>query len=168
AGADGRFHVFWIDNRSGVAQIYTAAVTVVGRPSTVGAPELTGLENVSKLIELQYTKSVFDPRARTLVLEFQMLNTSHHAIEGPLKLRMLAMTSDVGPPAVVVDNEHSLGPGAVVDISSAVPAGGLLPGQISAVSQLTLRFSPGDVVLNPRGNTEIAHMRARVFGKIRK
>jgi hypothetical protein len=33
------------------------------------------------------------------------------------------------------------------------------------VSPLRLRFLPGQVVLNPRGNTDIARMRARVFGK---
>jgi hypothetical protein len=163
AGADGRFHAFWIDNRSGVAQLYTAAITVDGKPAPMGSTELAGLENVTKLVELQYTKAAFDPAARTLDLEFQMLNSSEKAtIVAPLKMRFLGMTSDVGAPTVVSPKGLLDG---VLDLSSTIPAGGLAPGQTSSVSRVTLRFAPGDVVINPRGNTDIARIQARLFGK---
>ena len=31
AAADGRFHALWIDNRTGVQQVWTAAITVTAR-----------------------------------------------------------------------------------------------------------------------------------------
>jgi hypothetical protein len=154
-----------IDNRSGVAQVYTAAVTVAGLPLREGAPELVGLENISKLVELQYTKSVYDAVARTLALEFQLLNTSNETIIGPLKMRLLGISSDLGSPEVVMSDKRTAGPGAAIDLSSSLPPGGLPPGATSRMSALTLRFLPGQVVLNPRGNTDIARLRARVFGK---
>lgn len=38
AGADGEFHALWIDNRTGVPQVWTAPITVAGKPVTGHSP----------------------------------------------------------------------------------------------------------------------------------
>jgi hypothetical protein len=168
AAADGRFHAFWIDNRTGVAQMYTSAITVDGAASALGSPELDGLENISTFVEVQYTTAVFNPETRTLDLGFQMLNTSTRTLFGPMKMRFLGMTSDFGPPTVVTADGRATGAGALVDVSTTVPAEGLAPGATSGIARVTLRFAPGQVTLNPRGNTDIARLRSRLFGTMRR
>ncbi len=74
--AAGRFHTFWIDNRSGVAQLYTAPVTVTGRAVRDGSVQLADLANVTASLEFQSLSSVWDAGARTVTVEYQLLNTS--------------------------------------------------------------------------------------------
>jgi hypothetical protein len=45
ADAGGAFHPFWIDNSTGTAQLWTAAVSVYGSAIANGSTQLAGLED---------------------------------------------------------------------------------------------------------------------------
>src|SRR5207244_1733849 len=47
ATADGVFHAFWFDNRTGVQQLYTAPIYIDSSAVRNGSPSLSDLENVS-------------------------------------------------------------------------------------------------------------------------
>jgi len=164
AGADGRFHAFWIDNRTGVAQLYTAAVEVPGAPAVNGDSALAGLANVTRTLEVQYTRSAYHSANRTLDLDLQLVNTSTDTVGGPLRMRVLGITSDIGAAELLGEDGQPRAPGAIVDLTTMLPPDGLAPGQTSGLATLRLRFGPGRPVINPRGNTDIARFRARIFG----
>ncbi len=162
AGTDGRFHAFWIDNRTGVAQMYTAAIDVAGKAAKT-APEVADLDNVTSQLELQYTGSVYDSKSRTLSLEYQLLNTSvDTVVTGPLKLRVLSMSSFIGLPKIELPNGGEGHMGSVIDISSAIPSEGLLPGKTTTAQHMTLHFAPGKIERD-RALT-IAKLSAEVYG----
>jgi hypothetical protein len=145
--------------------MYSAAVTVVGNPAKHGGGELAQLENVTELLEIQYTSSVYDPKSRTLRLEYQFLNTSTDTIHGPFRLRLVSVSSDMGPPSVLQDSGRAAHAGAVIDISPALPPAGLLPGQTSSTMRMKLSFGPGP--LRTDRQSQVAHIEARVFAKRR-
>ncbi len=140
ADANGVFHVFWTDNRTGLAQLYTSAVTVAGKPLRNGATELTELENVTERLELKYIKSVYDPKARTITLHARLLNTSKEAVATPIKLRATTLTSDLGSPRATNADNGLPGAGAIWDLSSAVPRGRLEPGQATEPKALVFEI----------------------------
>ncbi len=129
ADANGVFHLFWTDNRTGLAQLYTSAATVSGKPVRNGATELAELENVTEHLELKYTKSVYDAKTHTITLHARLLNTSKEAIVAPIKLRATTLTSDLGLPRAVNADNGLPGSGAIWDLTAAIPGGRLEPGQ---------------------------------------
>jgi hypothetical protein len=140
AGADGAFHAFWIDNRSGTGELYTARVAVEG---TVAKPEdlLGPLSDITSALELQFTSSVWDPKTRTVALEYQFLNTSNDTIVGPAKMQVTELTSQFGVPSVWADGRLVGRAGSIIiDISRIIPSGGLLPGQTSLSQRLSVKL----------------------------
>lgn len=162
AGADGRFHAFWIDNRTGVAQLYTAAIGVAGAAVREGHPELASLDNVTPLLEIEYTSNVYDPAQRTLALAYQLRNTSSETVTGPLELRLLGAASDLGPASVLTDDGVVVRVGDLIDVSSALINNRLAPGETTGTLHMRLRFGAGPVRTDRQ--TKIAHLDARVFG----
>jgi hypothetical protein len=142
ASVDGRFHVFWIDNRTGVAQLYTSAVTVTGRAVRNGSGDLALLENVTPLLELQYTSSAYDATAHTVTLDYTLLNTSTDTIVGPLKLRLVALDSDLGTPTLLLPGNRVGRAGTVIDLTDALKDGVLQPSQRTASRRVRVRLDP--------------------------
>jgi hypothetical protein len=161
AGADGAFHAFWIDNRSGSGELYTARVTVEG---TVAKPEtlLASLSDITSALELQFTSSVWDPKTRTIALEYQLLNTSNDTIVGPVKIQVTALTSEVGVPSLWADGKLVGRTGSIVNISRTIPSGGLLPGQTSLPQRLSVKLERAIEVPSVQ-----VDMRVRVYGSRR-
>jgi hypothetical protein len=185
AGADGRFHAFWIDNRTGVAQFYSAAVSVSARPEENAGAARGGLVNVTPLLELQYTSSVYDAASKTVFLQYRILNTSSDTIAGPLRMRITALDSDLGTPRIgdrAVSNA-SLGSDrtrptaleqtyygngtAIVEISDAIPVSGLAPGMVTNVRSLRVRFAGmSDIIGTGRWN-DVLRFDSIVYGVVR-
>lgn len=181
-GADGRFHAFWIDNRTGVAQLYTAAVSVSARPEAdAGAPR-GGLENVTPLLELQYTSSVYDAASKTLSLEYRLLNTSSDTIAPPVRIRITTLDSDLGAPTITrgeasgaplgarraaagvrADVRPTMG-SAIIDLSEAIPASGLAPGMSTSGRSLQVRFGEITDLMGTGRWNHLLRFDARVYG----
>lgn len=163
ATADGRFHAFWIDNRTGVAQLYTAAIGVAGAAVREGHAELASLDNVTPLLEIEYTSNVYDPARRTLALSCQLRNTSSETVTAPLELRLVGARSDLGPASVVGDDGTAVGVGDVLDVSASLRNGRLAPGETTGTLHMRLSFGPGPARTDR--STKLAHLDLRVFGR---
>jgi hypothetical protein len=163
AGADGRFHAFWIDNRTGVAQMYTAAITVNEEPALHGSPELAQMNNVSSFLEMQSTSSVWDAATQTLTVEYRFLNTSEETVAGPLIMRITRLRSDLGRPVLRGAGIRQRGTGAVVDLDGLIPEAGLAPGQTSGTKRISIGFDPFNDVMVYRTWRHMIDYRAEVF-----
>src|SRR5262249_34942421 len=51
--ANGTFFPTWVDNRTGVPQLWTAPITVAGAAVKNGVAELGGLDNVSEHLKIE-------------------------------------------------------------------------------------------------------------------
>jgi hypothetical protein len=168
ADANGVFHPVWIDNRTGTAQIWTAPVTIPGQAVKNGAADLAGLDNLSKQVGVDLTDMSYDRKSGTLKATLRVENTSHDTIIGPLKVRVIKMTSDIGTPEIVRSDNGVSGVGAQWDLTSLLPAGGLMPDSLSRSRQITLHISDVQPMKSGRDyKNKAATIETRVFGKAR-
>jgi hypothetical protein len=59
--AAGRFHPMWCDNRTGISQLWTAAVAVSGSAVRNGDAQLASLDDVTSKVEAVVDTVRFDP-----------------------------------------------------------------------------------------------------------
>ena len=135
ADAVGMFHAFWSDNRTGAAQLWTAAVEVGAGVATAGktgavvpAPPLREIKtdkmgvpprdlvDRSKLLTLELTHPVFDRERGTLSADAQVVNLSDQKIRGPFAVRITAVSSQLADVAAESEvwsfEDVELAPGA--------------------------------------------------------
>jgi hypothetical protein len=119
ADATGVFHPFWVDNRTGVPQIWTAPVSV--SPMVSATPS----GDVSDKVTLDITVNTYDHASNALTTTVRLRNTSTQTVAGPFHVRVVGLSSQLGDPTVLsADNgrpgvgaewnfaEQSLNPGA--------------------------------------------------------
>jgi hypothetical protein len=128
ADAAGNFHPLWDDNRTGVAQLWTASIAVSERAVVHGDPSLSHLKDVSKQVALDIIDPMYDRQARDVTADLALVNTSHHPIAGPIRVRVTGLTSGIGQPEIEGSQNGIAGRGAIVTFSSqlgsAFAAGG--------------------------------------------
>src|SRR5260370_1937186 len=98
--SEGRFFPTWIDNHTGISQLWSAAVSVKGDVTKNGAPELARLEDVSKWVTLEVAKTQLNRATRTMTVTARLKNTPVHTIRGTIKLRQLNLRSGLGVPQI--------------------------------------------------------------------
>ncbi len=162
SGADGVFHAFWIDNRSGRGELYTARVTVDGIVSKPNA-DLAPLSDITLAVELQFTSSVWDARTRTISWEYQLMNTSRDTIRGPVVIRIAQLASDLGVATLVLDGDRTGRAGTTIDLSAALAGGRLLPDQTTLPQRLQVRVDDVRDTLG-LGASDLVHMQIKVYG----
>jgi hypothetical protein len=142
ADAGGIFHPFWIDNRTGVEQIWTAAVSVDGSAMRNGSKELAGLEDVTEKVTLDLKNGKFDRTTGTLSIDAYLENTSDQKLMAPLKIRVLSLDSKMGLSEIQNGDNREPGAGAVWDFSREIPDehAGLAPGGRTKLRPLTFRL----------------------------
>jgi hypothetical protein len=119
--ADGTFVPTWIDNRTGVAQLWSAPVKVNGAVIKHGATDLAELEDVSKSMVVRYSKPDLDRKTGRLTMTVQLRNISKDTLEGPMKMRVLNMESEIEVPQITNADNDQNGTGEVWDFSSRLP-----------------------------------------------
>jgi hypothetical protein len=161
-GADGVFQAFWIDNRTGVGELYAARVTVTG---VVAKPDsdLAPLDNITSAIEVQFMSSVWDARTRTISWEYQLMNTTQDTIIGPVKIRISRLSSDVGVPTLLLERGRTGRAGTIIDLSHALAGGRLLPGRTTPPQRLQVRLDDLRDTLR-RGLGNLVRMQVKVYG----
>jgi hypothetical protein len=167
ASGDGTFHPTWIDNHTGVSQLWSATLTVNGTVDKNGSPELAGLDDISKSIAVELDKPVFDRAHGTLTVHAVLKNTSKDPIVGPLKIRVLDMTSGLGVPEVTNADNGMIGRGAIWDFTSLIPGGKL--DSLSRSDPRTLTFHIDGLRALGQGRDfdgSIFRLDARVYGKV--
>lgn len=169
ADAGGQFHPFWIDNRTGVEQIWTAAVTVEGASVVKnGSQELAGMDDVTNMVTVDFKDGKFDRNTGVLSIDAYLGNTSDKPLKGPIRMRVLTVSSKIGAPAIQNSDNNLPGAGAVFDFTEAIPdqSKGLEPGQIAKAKRITVKLAGfGDH--NPPTTEELGQflmIDARVFG----
>lgn len=168
-GTDGVFHPAWIDNRTGVGQIWTAPITVRGSVEKHGASDLAELDDVTDNVILETQSTNYDRATNTLTLTARLRNTSKVTVRAPLKARVIALTSELGVAAIAGAANGVTTVGAIWDFGSMVPAAGLPPDSTTATRTLTFRLTDVRpirlVKRNPGFTAGLVHFEVRVYGK---
>jgi hypothetical protein len=162
AGADGVFHPFWSDNRTGVPQLWTARITVTGKALRNGAADLQDLDDISDRVVLDFGNPRFDRATNTLSTDAFLMNTSKAPLSGPIKVRVLSMRSSLGIPEILnADNGEKL-KGAVWDFSALLDGNQLKPGEESKAKRLEFHLSQAKPLMR---SIDLIDIDARVLGK---
>lgn len=140
ADAGGTFHAWWIDDRTGLAQIWTAPITIDGKSVRNGDPALADLKDVSSDINLEVVSSNYDRSSNTETLGVRLKNNSDKTISGPVKLRLLSVSSAIGTAAAANADNKLPAAGAVWDLSSLLKDNSLKPEEKSEVKQLVFNI----------------------------
>jgi hypothetical protein len=140
-GADGTFHTFWVDNRTGMSQMWTAPVDVRGTVLRNGSADLASLVDVSDKIAMVVGREGFDRSTGHVTFTIRLRNTSTDTLRAPLKLRLISLEGTYGAASVVGADNSMNGVGAVWDLASLVDAGVLGPGKESREKVLTFKLA---------------------------
>lgn len=138
ADASGTFHALWVDNRTGMPQVWTAPVSVEGRGELNGSDELAAMTDVTDRMMVVLAQPYFDPRTSSVTVDASILNTSKSAIVGPIVGRFMTLTSRMGE--ITLDDSDNLlhSRGAVVRF--VVEGRQLQPNQRTEPRRLTFRL----------------------------
>jgi hypothetical protein len=140
ADAAGIFHSFWIDNRTGVPQIWTASVTVKGTAIKNGAASLSDLEDLTDRVAFDFSNLQYQPKLHAVTLDVSILNNSQKTIMAPLKVRLLSMHSEFSGPRAANAENGLTGAGALWDFSALISGEGLKPGERTKPKRLEFHF----------------------------
>jgi len=142
ADAAGTFHPFWVDNRTGVPQIWTSAIDVNGEVIPNGSTSLATLSDLSNNTLIEFSNFNFDAAKNELMVDARVKNTSKETITGPLEVRLITLRSELAQEVILVNSDNGLtGAGAVLDLTNLLPSGRLQPGETSTGKRLTFRFT---------------------------
>jgi hypothetical protein len=169
ADAGGMFHAFWIDNRTGKSQIWTAPITVNGAAAKYGGGELTKLEDVTSKVTFTFTNSSFNRSTNTVVVSAQLENRSKDTLVEPIKARIVALSSKLAHSILLTSaNVGDGGPGSVIDLSDVLEGAVLRPGEKSRPKQLMFKLS--DLLplhAESEVRTNLVTMQVTVLGKVK-
>lgn len=140
-GIDDVFHPVWVDNRTGIQQLWTAAVIVEGAVMRNGDPALAAYEDVSPYVTLKFGKPKYDPGTGQLIVDGRLHNRTVDAIQGPIKARLITLRSMIAVVGVSNADNGKEGAGAIWEFSEALPQGVLLPGDSSAVRPFAFKLT---------------------------
>lgn len=139
--AAGVFHPAWIDSRTGIAQVWTAPVTVAGKAIKHGETDLSTLDDVTTKVALELTDVAFDRKTNMLTATARLKNKSKAAIRGPIKARVIDLRSDLGVAEILEADNKRTGAGAVWDFTPLLKNQELAPDERSAPKALRFRVS---------------------------
>jgi hypothetical protein len=133
AAADGRFHLLWNDNRTGLPQIFTASATVNGQPVN----RFAGHADVTQMLQLNFANTEYDHAAQTIFTDLTIKNSGKASVHGPLLLHINHLHSVLARNVAVVDPAtQKAGPSIVIEIPSSAELG---PEASLTVSKLAFR-----------------------------
>ena len=169
ADATGIFHPLWTDNRTGVGQIWTAAITVQGSALKHGDAVLAKLDDVSSKIEIEVVDSTYDRQRNEGTISVRLKNTSKETIVGPVKLRALGVISELGAATITNADNGITGDGAVWDFTRLIENGALAPDESSGVRSVAFRLTDLQPFKNMNGQFKWVFLDfdAVVLGSIR-
>lgn len=141
ADANGIFHPFWVDNRTGVAQVWTTTVTVNAKAVRNGSAELSELEDITDKVLIEFTNPRYDRKTNILRVDISLSNTSKDTIAGPIKVRVLSLASEFGKPEIIGADNQVRQAGAVWDFTPLLSNQTLKPGETSKDKHVEFRLT---------------------------
>ena len=165
ADSNGNFHPFWIDNRSGTPQIWTALVTVNASALEDSGMAGSGLTDVSGRLTLVLGAPRLEKRTNTISMDVALKNTSTDTVTGPIRLKLLSVRSVLGRPEVV--GGDAADSRALWDFTPFLEDGRLEPGRQSKPKKVTFRLLDAPTWTPPTTWRDLAWLEisARAFGK---
>lgn len=161
---EGAFHPFWVDNRTGVSQIWTSSVTVRGRVAKNGSPDLAELDDLSASIMLELTGCDYQKNGNIISCNARLKNTSKESLAGPLRLRVISLRSELGEPRILNADNGEDGTGAVWSFGEDIK-----PGESSQNKRLRFQIlKPRDFWQESHFKSTFVSMDVRVLGQKRK
>ena len=164
--AAGVFHPVWVDNRTGVPQMWTAPITVNGTVEKHGAAELAAFDDVSGRVLLESRATSYDRATNTFTLTARLKNMGRDTVFGPLKARLVALRSPIGVPQVVGADNSKTGVGAIWDLSATLPNGRLMPGATGTTRTFTIHLSDLRPIRPGKDFVQsLLHFETRIYGR---
>jgi hypothetical protein len=90
AAANGLFYPVWVDNRTGVPQIWTAPVSVSRTATTAFGTDVTDK------VMVDVVEKFFDVRTSLLTTVVRLRNTSDQPLRGPFRVHLRDVSSQLG------------------------------------------------------------------------
>jgi hypothetical protein len=167
ATADGVFHPFWIDNRTGIHQIWTAPVHVQGSVNVHGSPAFAKLDDLSEKLALKITATRYEPEKGAVYLTAHLENTSKETLIAPMKLRITDVGSQLAAVEITNAENNVRGQGAVWTFNPADSSGKLSPDAKSEVKELAFHVSDIRLLHQPTREPKLGliSLKAQVLGK---
>lgn len=119
AAAHGRFHALWVDNRTGLPQMWTAAVRVDAVATPFGDPALASYRELREQVTMELTESRFDAARGVLTVTATLKNTSSESITGPFVIQVTRLSSPLATPSIANASNKKTGPGAIWHVKAA-------------------------------------------------
>jgi hypothetical protein len=136
ASPDGVFHPLWVDNRTGVSQVWTAAVKVAPLAAQNLPRELQSLSNVTDRVKVFLGPAVYNRAKHMVTVEASLENTSKEQLRGIVRVQLLSLSSPLGK-ALVVNADNNLDQaGAIWDFTQQLENGVLNAGERSRPKRL--------------------------------
>jgi hypothetical protein len=138
AAADGAFHPFWADGRSGTYQLYSATIRVGGEPPK--RPDGLEKQPLTDRVALVFDPVQYDSASREVRLPARLKNVSKETLYPPFQVEVKELVHPYqvksgepgNPPKIVNASNGKTGVGAVFDYSKALgDLGALAPDAVS-------------------------------------
>ena len=169
--ADGTFHCLWVDNRTGIKQLWTASIKVPGQSRR--DPPLIGLQDITNTVSVAFEGFKFlrtDMTSGTITGNLYITNLSSEIIRTPLRLQVVGLHLEVaGAPATAdLDHANTKWMGSEIwDCSGGLVGGVLLPRATSVPVPIRLRLT--GLKIPPLLESDLQRvlslkLKARIFG----
>jgi hypothetical protein len=141
ADGSGRFHVTWVDNRTGTPQLWTAPVAVEGAVIKHGDPKLSALDDLTRSTKLDILSKRYDRAGNTVTLSTRLKNIGTRTVPLPITIRLVGMISALGNPLAKASENGATGPGATWTFTDAPTGTDLKPGDTTTPKVLTFQIA---------------------------
>lgn len=155
--ADGAFHAAWVEAGGGNGELKAATILVTRsrNPAAVARVDVT-----DRLVPLYGGAQYYDRNHNTVTVQIVLRNKSTTAIRAPLLLSVLEMKSRLRGLVIVNSSNGLSNRGATWDVSEALPAGCLQPGDATAPIALVFQIPRGEA---PAGEVEVLSLQFKAF-----
>ena len=167
--SEGVFYPAWVDNRTGIDQIWIAPVTVRGAATKGGSDELAKLTDVTSDVSLEFLTEKYDNAKNTIHITVRLKNKSSKIVYAPAKLRVISMTSELGHLDALDPAVYQATGGIVWDLSRLLKNGMLGPGEVSGSTELVFRLTHAKRPGQDTGyKFELCNLEARILASLKE
>jgi hypothetical protein len=163
--ANGAFHLAWADNRTGVLQLWTSAVTVNGKAERNGDPVLAMYQDVTSSVRFETGGMDYNRDTSEVVVRARLKNYGTRPVAGQLKIRLLQLNSDLAVARIENADNNVKGPGAIWDFTSLLNGKPLAPGEATPSRDLRFRVSEVRMPEGPGLKFGLLKLDVRVLAK---
>ena len=139
ADASGKFHALWVDNRTGLNQVWAAPIAVTGTVTDPVGAAIASLTDVSKLLTFGLAWRSGSDAQNEMTMDLVVRGASAQRIAAPLKIWIGALVSGRGIPRVIDAASGRPVEQTIFDISSALGGRSLALGDSIVIPGIRFR-----------------------------